>query len=319
METAITINHIRLALSSKGLDPLIDEISDTLIYVGQSFELGALPSESKYLITRIMMIGNEFFYQKISDDFDQMWDERAYIFRNTPPPFTVKKSILTDGIDEHIDFGDIYKFDYNQSFSWNIWVKRIDSIAQRCLISKVTFDANAYGIALFYSAGGSIIVNARSPGESRLHTFNKTITQDQWSMVTLTYDGSQNLNGFRIYVDGVIGNIPASAGLTGSWLSGQAFELFRRTNGFYSKGNHYGLSVWDKTLTQTEVTELYNGGTPMNLKGHSAVSNLKGFNKLGDNPFDDATSSTGILKDEIGTNHGTPINMENGDIVEDSP
>ena len=38
-----------------------------------------------------------------------------------------------------------------------------------------------------------------------------------------------------------------------------------------------GFSIWDKVLSSAEVTEIYNGGTPMNLENHSAAENLKGF------------------------------------------
>jgi hypothetical protein len=38
-----------------------------------------------------------------------------------------------------------------------------------------------------------------------------------------------------------------------------------------------GFSIWDKVLSSAEVSEIYNGGTPMNLENHSAAANLKGF------------------------------------------
>ncbi len=38
-----------------------------------------------------------------------------------------------------------------------------------------------------------------------------------------------------------------------------------------------GLSIWDKVLSSSEVSEIYNSGTPMNLENHSAAANLKGF------------------------------------------
>jgi hypothetical protein len=38
-----------------------------------------------------------------------------------------------------------------------------------------------------------------------------------------------------------------------------------------------GLTMWNKKLTSTEVSELYNSGTPMNAEDHSAVTNLKGY------------------------------------------
>jgi len=41
--------------------------------------------------------------------------------------------------------------------------------------------------------------------------------------------------------------------------------------------DYNGLSIWNKVLSSSEVSEIYNSGTPMNLENHSAVVNLKGF------------------------------------------
>ena len=41
-----------------------------------------------------------------------------------------------------------------------------------------------------------------------------------------------------------------------------------------------GLTMWNKKLTSTEVSELYNSGTPMDATAHSAATNLKGFWKF---------------------------------------
>ena len=37
------------------------------------------------------------------------------------------------------------------------------------------------------------------------------------------------------------------------------------------------LTVWNKTLSASEVSELYNSGTRLDATGHSAASNLKGY------------------------------------------
>ena len=38
-----------------------------------------------------------------------------------------------------------------------------------------------------------------------------------------------------------------------------------------------GVTVWDKKLTSSEVTELYNSGTPMDVSTHSAYANCTGW------------------------------------------
>lgn len=53
-------------------------------------------------------------------------------------------------------------------------------------------------------------------------------------------------------------------------------------NNFLQSGNNEetkfnGVTLWDKVLSSSEVTELYNSGAPMNATTHSAASNLVGF------------------------------------------
>jgi hypothetical protein len=38
-----------------------------------------------------------------------------------------------------------------------------------------------------------------------------------------------------------------------------------------------GVSIWNVALSGSEVTEIYNNGTPMNLENHSRAANLVGF------------------------------------------
>jgi len=78
-------------------------------------------------------------------------------------------------------------------------------------------------------------------------------------------------------------------------------------------------AVWDKELTAAEITELYNGGTPFDLTQHSAASNLVSWWRMGDDPSDDATGTTGNIEDQIGTNNGVPQNTEGDEFVTDVP
>ena len=38
-----------------------------------------------------------------------------------------------------------------------------------------------------------------------------------------------------------------------------------------------GVSIWDVVLSGSDVTEIWNSGTPMNLENHSRAANLVGF------------------------------------------
>jgi len=79
------------------------------------------------------------------------------------------------------------------------------------------------------------------------------------------------------------------------------------------------VSYWDKALSSTEVTELYNSGSAADLTSHSAASNLVSWWRMGDNASDDLTADTGQITDVEGSNNLIPRNTTSSSKVEDTP
>lgn len=69
-------------------------------------------------------------------------------------------------------------------------------------------------------------------------------------------------------------------------------------------------SYWNKVLTQSEVTELYNLGVPTNLQNHSAYADIIGWWRMGE----DRTSNT-TVPDKAGSNDLTLTNTNNSNFV----
>ena len=63
-------------------------------------------------------------------------------------------------------------------------------------------------------------------------------------------------------------------------------------------GNVDAISIWDKALSQEEIEEVFNGGSPGNLNTHSAVSNGISWWRMGENATWDGTNWT--VEDEWG-------------------
>jgi len=51
------------------------------------------------------------------------------------------------------------------------------------------------------------------------------------------------------------------------------------------------LTIWDKQLSGSEITELYNGGTRLDATGHSAATNLQMYYKFENNGTDSSGNS----------------------------
>jgi len=119
----------------------------------------------------------------------------------------------------------------------------------------------------------------------------------------MTYDGSNSAYGIKLYIDGVEWPVHTryNTPMTGTMKSASPVRL-----GYSEVTDYIGwqdeTSVWNKELTQADVTELFNGGDPDDLSTHTSVDNLIGWWRMGE-----------------GANDATMVAMEAGDLVEDTP
>jgi hypothetical protein len=109
-----------------------------------------------------------------------------------------------------------------------------------------------------------------------------------------------------------------SDNLTGSITNSGNFFIGRNISSNFYDGFIDEFSVWDKELSGSEVTEIYNSGCPGNLNTHSAIANRVSWWKMGEN----VTTGGGLLltvADEDGTNNATAVNMEDTDVQSITP
>ena len=66
-----------------------------------------------------------------------------------------------------------------------------------------------------------------------------------------------------------------------------------------------------KQLSGSEVTELYNSGTPIDANTHSASANIQAYWRMGNDEFDDGTGTTGKIMDRAGhlTQHQQTLSL----------
>lgn len=127
--------------------------------------------------------------------------------------------------------------------------------------------------------------------------------------ILLWYDG---VNA-RIYVDDVQRGTVAKTGTVSLTANQTNF------NRFGTFGSHYGgdfdeMSIWNIGLDATGRTAIYNGGTPGNLATHPNAGNRVAWYRA-DDALDDMTGTTGTIRDQVGSNHLTPVNTEAADKV----
>lgn len=169
-------------------------------------------------------------------------------------------------------------------------------------VFSVPKDANSEGLYLMDDTNGTLrFTISSSAGNS--DTFTAIAVNDgKWHNVVCTWDASGNI---KVYTDNGTPNtntntgtltIPASTdmGVGGKFTGTGSAEKFA---GLISNG-----SVWNKALSASEVSEVYNSGQPGNLSSHSANSNLVAWWKM-----DNLT--TGIQDSSTNSNNGTAFDL----------
>tara|TARA_R110002073_G_scaffold42915_1_gene119642 strand:- start:483 stop:1292 length:810 start_codon:yes stop_codon:yes gene_type:complete len=224
--------------------------------------------------------------------------------------------------------------DGGTAFSISLWVKP-EASQQGPLFSKGTDQIFARLSSLnkvTFVLGGGATVNA-APALT-LDT-DTAIPNGSWSHYVFTYDGSGATSGFKAYLNGSddtqivteYSTFTSSTSITNStafqigkapthWLLASGGDAYNQKT-FDGKIDEF--SFWDKTLSSSEVTAIYNSGTPDNLADHSAYDDLTSWYRMGDHASDDLTADSGQVTDAKGSNHLTPKNTTSSNKVEDVP
>lgn len=223
------------------------------------------------------------------------------------------KSVFFDGIDNYIDCGNtVGAYDTTDTFSISFWIKP-DSLGGTSFLFNREGD-NDDGYWIRQTANNEIRIDSRNSGNVNRIFSQQLMIDDVWNHVVITYDGSDDMSGFEVYVGGIKNDTPSAGGMNGAWLDvNSIFEIGRRDTGVsYFLGKLDELSFWDKALDQTEVDLIFNEGVPTDISSvPSYAINCTNFYRMGD---DDVFPT---IKDVKGTADGTMVNMVAEDINDD--
>ncbi len=141
--------------------------------------------------------------------------------------------------------------------SINLWIKRTDYTNPAMVIGKWQGGGNEIAVAF----QGQNTLTAWFPSSS-YSTNYANLTQcntGQWCMITLSYNGSLS----KMYVNGVaVANVSATGNIANTGVN--TLYLGRESTGGWSTALHSvldELTVWNRSLTETEILRLYSNGT----------------------------------------------------------
>ena len=252
---------------------------------------------------------------------DNTWHHYAVSLTNT----TKGRSIEFDGADDAINIGSAGTWNSliggslagtdTKAFTISLWFHSKDISSNQNLIHFGDYDRAVYlnSSRIRFQIDG-VVENGRVQ--------TAVLNSNQWYHLVVTYDGSDPAGNtaateaaMKIYLDGADTSATVGGGLQlnepssisaddcaiGAELSGTPGGIF---NGYIDE-----IGVWSHEMSSAEVTELYNGGIPSNLRNHSKAVNLLSWWPMGDNntvAFDgtNVSSITNRVKDIVGFRHG---------------
>lgn len=217
-------------------------------------------------------------------------------------------SMVFDGTDDWVDFGDVLDFERTDTFSIEFWFKTATAAVQ-ALVAKGDVAATA-GYEVSLDASGSVhffAVNTPSTNELNVRTTATGFDDGAWHHCCVTYDGSSTPGGVNIYVDSTdeVLTTVTSSPLSASILNADPLRFGARSDGADRlTGNMTQVGIFSAVLSQAQVDELFDNG-PVDKKQVSAWTNVVGHWHLGNCDTGSAGALTTTLDRSLGGNDGT--------------
>jgi hypothetical protein len=221
--------------------------------------------------------------------------------------FTNQYSIDTNGVDMYAELGNVTSLNASAVASWSFWVNRDD-------VTRFEVPIGQGG------SGNDRLFYLRFVGNNRIDFFikgsvmwkdtslNVTFANNTWYNIVVTYNGatSGNSNKCNLYINGVKETNTQGSNITTMPSSTTNFNIGRLQSGASSYNNYFDgqvdeIALFDKELSQSEVTAIYNSGTPGDLTDHA---NLTDWWRCGD----DNSGSGTTLTANVGGVNGTLVN-----------
>lgn len=193
----------------------------------------------------------------------------------TGAPTNLDKCYYMNGTSAYIDCQDIFDFGDSQDFSIAFWINGTDNVLTNIpnIVNKRDLSAPNVGILCWYeystfnvdSSGAErdySIVFGLDVGASvfNICTGKNSVpsTLSDWIHIVLYRSGTT----IGIVLDAGTPNTYTNTGITADISSGSDFLIatMRLKNRFYGACKFDQVAGWDKALTSSEISEIYNSG-----------------------------------------------------------
>lgn len=194
---------------------------------------------------------------------DTSGNERNGTPINSPISITGKLNncLQFNGINQFINCGDIANFERNESFSIEMWIKYTNTDVRGVIGNINTLDV---GRGWQFYIRDSNLIGFQLRGGSSVNAIHITVTcnidDNIWHHVVFVYNGNSSAYGISCYIDSIPNSITVlTDGLTQSIISNDSLFL-GMVNNLYFLGNLDEVVIYNKVLSQEEITYKYNLG-----------------------------------------------------------
>jgi hypothetical protein len=182
------------------------------------------------------------------------------------------------------------------------WVDKNDAAANK-EYSFYSLSSNGYIYVRLFCVGGQLQTRA---------TVSSVSEPGEWHNYVFTYDGSNSATGLKIYIDGVESqDSQQTTNYIGMAETAADLEL-GNGNGNAYYGSLDEVSMFNKELSQTEVTEIYNSGNPADINTSSVKNDSIGWWRMGDGATFPTIPDLSLAS--TSPNDATMTNMDASDI-----
>ena len=178
----------------------------------------------------------------------------------------------------------------DSAFSITAWIKTPALCAAEFPIIELP---NQYYLSLSAAQELSLLVKTDADNYIGLTTVG-TVTNEVWTAVCCTYDGSGVAGGIKLYIDGVNdAGVTAGAGAHTGMVDGSVATTVGVNAALVYANGHFGdLVIWNVVLDQYQVTTMCGGPTVKNVQTSPWVVSWYTF---GDSDTDSVTVCTDVV------------------------
>ena len=206
----------------------------------------------------------------------------------------------------------------SSDFTISFWVNPDSSQATYATTTLFGNSANGENIQIISRFGNGYFYVGN--GASAYISQSNAVQANVWTLITVTYDNTASV--LTAYLNGGENTYTSSSGITlPSQSFGNILQIGRgatNVNTTYFNGEISNFQVFNTLLSSTEVTTLYNYGSPIQtLANIPQNSNLQGWWKLdASDTYDSSTGNWTIEDSSSNSNDGTSSGMTQANLVQ---